>query len=415
MSGLRQVRALLPRATMFTRRVAIACILSASVGILGISACSSTEDSGSNRANPDGGSDAAIGTDGAAGDADTDATAKAPPPPPLELIPNNGGPIIKSPELVSVTWKGDTIAADLVAFDTWLPTSSLFTTMMAEWGVGAGSHGGAYSIDTAAPVMMDDAAIQALLTDAITQGKVPAPNGSRIYMVYPPKGTIVTSFGTTGCTDFQAYHSSFQYAGEGGMALAVYSVTPRCTDTFGMTPTDFTTWGASHEVMEASSDPDAQNPTWVITSQTPSTPQPGENADLCGGHPMKVEGHMVTLNYSNAAAKAGARPCVPAPAGPMFGIYASPTEVTVPPGTSIEIPVYVYADGPLAPFSVTAYASTTALTVTLGGKTAKAGDTLTLKIAASAAFTGAPGENIVSLYANSANYGVTRQLIVSRK
>ncbi len=410
----RRVRALLVRAAMFTRSVAIACILSASAGILGVSACGGTDDAGSNRANPDGGSDAAIGTDAAAtGDGGTDASTR-PAPPPLELIPNNGGPIIKSPELVTVTWKGDDIAANLVAFDTWLPTSSLFTTMMAEWGVGAGLYGGAYSIDAVAPANMDDSAIQAVITDAINQGKVPAANGSRIYMIYPPKGTVVTTFGT-GCTDFQAYHGSFQYAGEGGTALAVYSVTPRCADTFGMTPTDFTTWGASHEVMEASSDPDSQNPTWVILNQTPSTPQPGENADLCAGHPSKVEGHMVTLNYSNAAAKAGARPCVPAPAGPMFGIYSDLADVTVPPGTSVEIPIYAYADGPLPAFSVSAYASTTALTVTLGAKTAKAGDTLTLKIAASSAFTAAPGENIVSLYANSAGYGVTREIIAKRK
>ena len=402
---------------MITRPLVIAVIVSASAGFFGLSACSSgTSELGSNRAIPDGGSDAEIGTDAATDDAPSDDSARRrPAPAALELVPNNGGPIIKSPQLVSVTWKTDDLAANLVAFDTWLPTSSFFTTMMAEWGVGAGSYGGAYSVDTAAPPMMDDAAVQALLTDAITLGKVPAPNGSRIYMVYPPKGTIVQSFGTNGCSDFQAYHGSFQYAGEGGIALAVYSVTPRCADTFGMTPTDFTTWGASHEVMEASSDPDATKPTWVILNQTPSTPQPGENADLCGGHPTKVEGHMVTRNYSNVAAKAGARPCVPAPAGPMFGIYASPTAVKIAPGTSIEVPVYAYADGPLPAFTVTAYASTPALTVSLGVKTAAAGDTLTLKIAASSAFTGAPGENIVSLYASSNGYSVTRQLLAARK
>lgn len=395
------------------RKFTIACILSVSAGILAVSACSSTSDGTSNRANPDSSSDAAIGLDASTSDAGAD-DASVPPPPPLELVPNNGGPIIKSPELVSVTWKSDAIEADLVAFDTWLPSSSFFTTMMAEWGVGAGSHGGAYSIATAAPAVLDDAAIKALLTDAITQGKVPVPNGSRIYMVYPPKGTVVQSFGA-GCTDFQAYHSAFQFAGEGGTALAVYSVTPRCADTFGMTPTDFTTWGASHEVMEATSDPDAQNPAWVIMNQTPSTPQPGENADLCTGQPMKADGHMVTRNYSNVAAKAGARPCVPAPAGPMFGIYANPTEVKLAPGTAIEVPVYAYADGPLPAFNVSAYASTPSLTVTLGTKTAAAGDTLTLKIAASSAFTGAEGENIVTLYASSNGYGVTRQLLARHK
>src|SRR5262249_48364596 len=155
-------------------------------------------------------------------------------------------------------------------------------------------------------------------------------------------GRTITNLGSTGCQDFQAYHGSFVAplpadAGvdAGATALAIYTVTPRCADTQGMSPLDFTTWGASHEVMEAASEPDGEHRAWVITAQTATTPELGENADLCTGHPTRVEAHMVTRNWSNVAAAKGDRPCVPAPAGPMFGAVPEASSVSVNPGSSV--------------------------------------------------------------------------------
>lgn len=392
----------------------LACMIAAGFWAV---ACSSSDSSVTHDgANTDAGADAVASGDAGALPVD----AGRPPPPPLELVPNHGGPIVKSPELVTITWKGDPIAQDLVAFDTWLPGSQFFTTLMAEWGVGAGTHGGAYVVDAPAPATLAESDIATLITTAATSGLVPPPNGSRIYMIYPPSGTVVTNAGFPGCSGFQAYHSSFQYAGEGGTQLAIYAATPRCASTSGMTPLDFTTWGSSHEVMEAASDPDYNNPAWVINAQTSATPQPGENADLCTGHPVKVEGHEVTRNYSNVAAKADQRPCVPALPGPMFGIYANPAEVVVKPGTLVKVTLYAYANGPMDAWQPIVYASDPNLTAKLDKKSVKDGDTLTLTLTASKSYNEGDGANVVGLYALAGTntvvgYQTVRPLVVHSK
>jgi hypothetical protein len=195
-------------------------------------------------------------------------------PPPLPVIPNQGGPILAKPETVTITWNGDSLAAGLEAFDAWWVTSATWKTMMAEWGVGAGTYAGAVRLTTAAPASLGEADVAALLRAGFTAGTIPPPNGSRIYMIYPPASTEVTSFGAKGCDAFQAYHYSVDIAANGATPAtkAYYSVTPRCASTQGMSALDYVTWGASHEVMEAASDPQFDHPAWRIDSQSLGRP-----------------------------------------------------------------------------------------------------------------------------------------------
>ena len=337
--------------------------------------------------------------------------------PPLPVIPNQGGPIIAKPELVTVTWAGDSLAADLELFDRWLITSATWKTMMAEWGVGPGTYSGAARLAGAAPATLSEDDVAAILRAGFQAGTIPAPNGSRIYMIYPPTSTMVTSFGVKGCEAFQAYHSAFDVAASeaGAATKAIYGITPRCADTQGLTPLDYVTWGSSHEAMEAASDPINGSPAWRIDNQSLATPEPGENADLCAGHPTKIESHMITRNWSNVAAKAGERPCVPAPAGPMFGIFADPGEITVTPGTSTTVTIRAYAAGAVPAFSVGAFASSPSLTPKISVKTANEGDVLKLTLDVSADYVEQPGANIVFLYSQGKDYLTKRHLIVHAK
>jgi hypothetical protein len=348
----------------------------------------------------------------AGSDAQADAGAFVPvAAPPLAVIPNQGGPIVAHPEVLTITWQSDPLAADLEAFDGWMVASAFWKTMMAEWGVGPGTHGTSYRIPTAAPATLDGVDVEQLLRDAIAQGKLPAASPSRIYAVYPPAGTTVTSFGSKGCEGFQAFHYAFATGG----TQAIYAVTPRCADSQGMSPLDFTTWGMSHEIMEAASDPIASQPAYRIDTQSLATPQAGENADLCAGQPTTVDGHLVTRNWSNAAAKAGQRPCVPAPPGPMFGAFAEPGEVTISPGGTAKIRVRLYSSAPMAPFKLSAYPLDPELTATLSGTSGANGGVLTLTLAASAGFVEQPGSNLVELYAFAPDYTTKGHLIVHAK
>ncbi|CAN5894042.1 hypothetical protein BH11MYX4_BH11MYX4_07850 [soil metagenome] len=351
------------------------------------------------------------------GDAAVDATTAHVTPPPLPVIPNQGGPILANPELVTVTWAGDPIADGLEAFDTWLITSATWKTMMAEWGVGAGKYSGSARLAAAAPASLSEDDVAALLRSGFQAGTIPRPNGSRIYMIYPPAGTAVTSFGAAGCDAFQAYHYAVDIAATpaGPATKAYFSVTPRCASTQGLSALDYVTWGSSHEAMEAASDPVAANPAWRIDVQSLATPELGENADLCGGQPVKIEGHLITRNWSNVAAKAGERPCVPAPPGPMFGLFAEPGEVTIAPGKSTTVTLRAYASGTYPAFSVGAYSADPALSVTLSAKTARDGDTLTMTVTATAAFVEQPGQNLVFLLGQGKDYATKRHLIVHAK
>jgi hypothetical protein len=49
----------------------------------------------------------------------------AAPHPPQQLIPNQGGPILQAPSVITVTWSGDPLATQLQAFDAWLIGSNL--------------------------------------------------------------------------------------------------------------------------------------------------------------------------------------------------------------------------------------------------------------------------------------------------
>lgn len=351
------------------------------------------------------------GDDGGATDADAGHTFVTPPP--LGTIPNQGGPIVASPEIVTVTWSGDPIAADLEAFDDWFTASPTWATMMSEWGVGPGTHGGTWRVPTPAPAVLDDTAIQKILSDAFDAGSLPLPNGSRIYTIYPPAGTTVQSFGSEGCTSFQAYH----YAYTAKNALAIYAVTPRCDGGAqeGMSPLDYVTWGQSHEVMEASSDPKYDQPAWRLDTQSASAPFPGENADLCVGHPTKIDGHMITRNWSNVAVTKGERPCVPAPPGPMFGAFADPPEITLAPGTSTKVTVRLYATAAMPAFQIMPFPTSKDLSAKLDAKTGNDGDVLTLTVSASSSYVEVPGENVVELYAETNDYNTRRGLIVHAK
>ena len=354
--------------------------------------------------------DAAGGGSGDDTDAGADAGHTFVTPPPLWQVPNQGGPVVAHPEVVTVTWASDPIAADLEAFDDWFTPSATWSTMMAEWGVGPGTHGGSWRVPTAAPATLDDAAIQKLLSDAFTAGSLPPPNGSRVYAVYPPSGTTVTSFGT-GCVDFQAYHYAFTAASG---QRAVYAVTPRCDGgaQAQMTPIDWTTWGQSHEIMEATSDPEADHPAWRLDVQSATAPFTGENADLCVQQPAKIDGHMITRNWSNVAAKTGQRPCVPAPSGPDFGAFADPGEITLAPGGTAKVTVRLYTTAAMATLAVAAYPYSPALTATLDRSHGNDGDVLTLTVKASSSWTEIDGQNVVQLSAYAADGYMTRRGLV---
>ncbi len=236
------------------------------------------------------------------------------------VVPYNGGSLLSTIQVVTITWAGDASAAALNAFDAWMPASSFYTSAVTQYNVHAGSQVATWSVPTAPPATFDTSQVATFLQAAVTSGAIPAPTPNTLYNFYPPPSMIVTqTYGTsvyTGCTDFQGFHDSVSVNGQ----TVAYAMAMRCPAwEQGLSDVDFATWGSSHEIAEAATDPFSGSG-WFITDATLDTLYSGgEIGDLCDGHPTRVDGHYVTELWSNSAASADQRPCVPAPPGPMYG------------------------------------------------------------------------------------------------
>lgn len=121
---------------------------------------------------------------------------------------------------------------------------------------------------------------------------------------------------------------------------------------------------------------------------------------------------MITRNWSNVAAKKGARPCVPAPAGPAFGAFADPGEIHLSPGATKTVKVRAWSSEPIKPFALIANSADPSVTATLSGSSAKNGDELTLTLKASPTRKEEVGSNLVMVYAIIDDYSVRHSLIV---
>jgi hypothetical protein len=339
----------------------------------------------------------------------------APFPTPPQVV-SGGGPVNPSPQIYPVFFPGDDAAtvAMLSDFTTNVGSTSWFTGATAEYGVGAATGHPAIMLTQAAPTTIDDSALQSWLATQFTtpNSGFPAARADTLIVLYYPTGSTITLQGQTSCQAFGGYHNS---ANVNGLQVS-YAVVPRCN---GISLTE----AASHEIVEAVTDATPLVDPAFVQVDTPDLywmliTQGGEVGDMC----QVWQQHTVTLPapfpytvqriWSNKAAREGHDPCVPQPAGEVY-YNAAPVlpdmgtmsfmgqnvvvkSVSIPVGQSKTIPVQLYSDGPLAPWTVTATdisqavlgAPGTELTLSLDQSTGQNGDTLMLTITVAAGATG---------------------------
>jgi hypothetical protein len=252
----------------------------------------------------------------------------------LPQVRNSGGPVLANPTLVPVTFVtdgGDPLVAMVEDFVAKLPGSS-FSQLGREYGVESLSAGRPIhtTLDTGAG-SLDDSALQKELVSAIEQqqagfGAVPA---EAVYLLFLPPKVVVTALGQTSCVDFGGYHSAVSLSD--GTSIA-YAVVARCASFNGLDPSDSVTAVASHEILEAATDPyyTLNRGAWANVDSAHLAFElifGGEIADLCLNSvpvfytPPDLP-YMVQRVWSNAAASAGQDPCVPPPDGgePFFQV-----------------------------------------------------------------------------------------------
>jgi hypothetical protein len=293
----------------------------------------------------------------------------------LPSIPVNGGPVFAHPMLVTITYSDDPDRSFDETLGAFLVQSSWLATVGKEYGVGLGTH---QVVELGpAPAQIDDTGIQALLLSLIQSGSAPDMDGGApvpppyppsddagmedtgtedagadaqgadaadahegdatssdaggggagdagdggvfllppiVYMIYFPTSTNVTLLGTTLC-NYSAGGYHYQVQTTLGDQTFAYAVVSACAGQGA--PHELLQFAASHELIEACTDPALSAPAFAL--QDPTSPWSifgGEVGDMCSFvEPQWSEGSYDQLQrvYSNASAQDGGDPCLPAP------------------------------------------------------------------------------------------------------
>jgi hypothetical protein len=320
------------------------------------------------------------------------------------------GSVLAAPKIQPIFFQNDaTVQAQMEDFANQLEGSDYWNAIGTEYGVG-GFTVLPTIVVTDTPPTTDDQ-LETFVVDHIDGSAQTWPyDPSTIYSVFLPAGDVITSpDGSKSCVDYDAYHDEF--TGSGGKSI-VYALIPRCAAMGSFSVLDNLTASASHEWIEAATDPRVEttpafgdsDPTNYIWAYTPGA-EVGDYCEYLDVAYQKLVGtYVVQRTWSNAAAAAGHDPCVPALPGQTY-IGAAPIltdtatlegltvasvstkAVSLAVNASKTIDVQLFSDQETPDFDVTAYdlasffgGNTAELSFAWDKQTGHNGDTLHLTI-----------------------------------
>ncbi|MCU1278062.1 MAG: hemagglutinin protein, partial [bacterium] len=249
------------------------------------------------------------------------------------------GPLIQHVKVFDVFYnKGNTLRDMLTGYFTAITQSAYFDWLTeyntTNYKITRGSYLGLYEDANSATTAktLTDTQVQTYLSGLIDGAKVPAPDDDTIYMIFFPSPVAISLQGSNSCASggFCAYHSSYTHGGK----KVRYSVMPDQTTggcAMGCGPgTGFqnTTDVASHELIEAVTDPDGGSGWYDTVDQNC-----GEIGDICAvgaGETAMVAGYAVQKEWSNKNNN-----CIATDPNVVvndFTVAATPATVNVPVG-----------------------------------------------------------------------------------
>jgi hypothetical protein len=308
--------------------------------------------------------DAGSGDD-AAGSLDAGSTFVEAPHPSAPQIQRGSGDALTNPKFVAVTWDGDSIRPDLESLLSTIGTTTYWSQVTAEYGVGPATALTPVHVSTPAPTTIDDSAADSVATwlQGMLDGTHPefgTPDSSTVYViVYPPQTTTMS-----------CYHSNIVV----GATQVPYAVSAGCGGT------NERLYPVSHEIIEASTDPFPGTPAYAQVADADyaypvaTAEYEAEIGDLCQVLDTKyqtVGGVVVTTAWSNLAAQQGHDPCVPNQMNRTYfnSFPVLPDQVPIvdnldnshtanglriPIGQQKTIELDLFSDGPTAEWTVTA-------------------------------------------------------------
>jgi hypothetical protein len=365
------------------------------------------------------------------------------PPDPPQVI-TLGGPVLTGAKIVPIFFAADdpTTTASIADFVSKVGATKYWIANVAEYGAGAATGLPPVQLTEPAPTTIDDSNIQLWLAKKLNGDDplFPTPDANTLYALFYPAGTTVTLGGTpvldggvadagtdtggggggfggiqSSCTDFGGYHQNIQLDAPHGTANVAYAVVPRCA-TFGpLTGLDVITGAASHEFIEATTDPfPISAPAYLTIDDAHAYWEfvlgGGEVCDMCAQFPASFTKftelpYTVQRCWSNKAEKAGTDPCVPETESEVYfntvpeltsipadieGMTLNVQGVSIPVGSSKVVTLDLFSDGPTSgPWTVGAESLSPGgmsnLTFSFDKTTGKNGDKIAMTIKVTAA------------------------------
>ncbi|MEO6418691.1 MAG: hypothetical protein ABIP39_04755 [Polyangiaceae bacterium] len=301
---------------------------------------------------------------------------------PIPLVDFNGGKIMTAPKIVTVTFDGDPMRDRLEAFGDIITATPWWDAVSAGYCnkggtpcIGRGTAGEHVHLPAGATSYTDSSqgkpsSIQQFIADQVAAGTFPAPTVNTLYAIYFADGVSIDLDGSGSCSSFGAYHNTLALtspAGDGGVdggggpqVITPYAIMPRCSPSEAET-----TISASHEFIEAATDPDigVNDVAYYMNDQLWAFAG-GEVGDVCvdftgqGADQYQESGFTVQRSWSNKAAKASHDPCVPATPGEAYynvAPKAGSEQITLNAvGQSKTIMLDAFSDGPMDDWTVSA-------------------------------------------------------------
>lgn len=215
-----------------------------------------------------------------------------------QLLYNNG-PLIAEADVFTIFWGSpwqqasqQSLIGELNSFFDYILSSSLIDQLgeynVAKYQIGHGKRIGTVTLTTPdVSGSVDDSAIQQMLQEQISAGKLPQSTANTIYFVFLPNGVTVTQGGQASCQVFCGYHDAT--SDNKFYAVMPYPGCSGCSN--GLAALDALTVTASHELCEAITDP--------IPGEGWYDQQNGEIGDICAWQTKKLGQYTVQKEWSN--------------------------------------------------------------------------------------------------------------------
>jgi hypothetical protein len=299
---------------------------------------------------------AASGTASTSSSTSTTSGSPAPSHPLFPQVPDNGGPVLASPQVIALHYGDDQNWAFEQAALTWLLGSSWLAEVGDDYGVGTGSLQTEITLAPTSPQKLSDDDVHAAIDALFADGGVAVPGAGSdvVFVLFVPGSVDYDLFGTTGCMSgsVDSYHLWYFH----GDTQVPYAVVLDCPGQFGHSRLEQLQLDLSHEVIEVATDPfgfgnnasGIPSDAWRITDAgEPFYAMGDEVADLCiwisavyvADAGFGDAGFVAQRVYSNKAAEAGlASPCIPAPIEEIFYTLATDAGVAfVSPGNAVQV------------------------------------------------------------------------------